>query len=57
MDSNDKKLIDILQSIDESLKILSGRKEKKEPEVIKKTYAEKYFRKSEDGKWEAEALE
>lgn len=37
-----------LKSIDESLKILSGREEKKEPKVIKKTYAEKYFQLSED---------
>lgn len=46
MDNTDKKLIDILKSIDESLKIIAGRSS--EPKVIKKTYAEKYFSLSED---------
>ena len=44
-----------LKSIDESLKKIAGRPS--EPQVIKKTYAQKYFRQSEDGEREAEALE
>lgn len=46
MDHRDKTIIDILKSIDESLKIIAGRSS--EPKMIKKTYAEKYFAPSED---------
>lgn len=51
--NRDKTIIDILKSIDESLKILAGRKQQSKPEV-KKTYKDTYFTfgKSDNGKWE-----
>ena len=48
--NRDKTIIDILKSIDESLKILAGRKQQSKP-AVQKTYKDFYFAKTEN-KWE-----
>lgn len=54
MDNNEKYLRSIaesLKSIDRSLKKISGENSVKTIESVKKTYAETYFAKDDDGKW------